>query len=93
MLQHVCNLVRCEHEVDWHQHRTHARDGEAERRERMRIARKYRNAIADTDANAEQTMRKRIAHGIELAIRPLHVPAHDRDFGGKARRRPSKQIA
>ena len=59
----------------------------------MGVARKYRNAVAATDANAEQTMRKAVAHRVELGIRPLHFAADDRDLGGKARRCPSQQIA
>jgi hypothetical protein len=71
------DLVGVEHEVDRHQHRTHARQREADGGESVRIARQDRDAVAEGDAARRQRIGQSRADAVELGISPLHLAAGD----------------
>ncbi|MCY1534985.1 hypothetical protein D9M68_703710 [compost metagenome] len=80
--QDVGNLVGLEHEVDRHQHRAAARQGEAQRCEAVGIARQNGHLVPLIHAQASQTRGQAADQRVELGVGPLGGAADD---GGLAR--------
>ncbi len=80
----VGHLVGLEHEVDGHQHRAPARDGEAQRREAVRVARQHGHAVAFFHAQVGQAGGQARDEGVEIGVGPAGVAAGDGELVGQA---------